>query len=161
MWRAAVPLFILILLCTAGCAVPRLQEPTVTVDGAEIENITLESVDLLLLLTVDNPNPVGATLTRVSFDVYFLDDGQPVFLAHGERGEFKVRASGNTSVSIPVTVNNMRLVQAFLLALRDGAVTLQVNGSGVLDYGIATFEVPFNRTVEVRVGQGATAARAK
>jgi hypothetical protein len=37
-------------------------------------------------LTINNPNPIGATLTRVSFDVYFLDDGPPVFLAHGERG---------------------------------------------------------------------------
>lgn len=158
---AAVTLLILILLCSAGCVIPRFQEPTVTVDGAKIENVTLGRIDLLVLLTVDNPNPVGATLSRLSFDVFFLNNGQPVFLAHGERGEFKVRASGNTSVSIPVTVDNMRLVQVLLLALRDGAVTLQVNGSGVLDYGIATFEVPFNRTVEVRVDQGATAARTK
>jgi hypothetical protein len=31
---------------------------------------------------------------------------------------------------------------------------LRIDGSGTLDYGIATFEVPFNRTVEVRPGQG-------
>ena len=157
MWRAAI--ILIILLCTAGCVAPRLQEPTVTVDGVGIENVTLGSMDLSLHLTINNPNLVGATLTRVSFDVFFLDDGQPVFLAHGEQGEFEVRPRGNTSVSVPVTVDNFRLVQALILALREGAVTLQVNGSGVLDYGIATFEVPFNRTVEVRPGQGATATR--
>ena len=161
MRHAAIALLILILLCTAGCMVPRIQEPTVTVDGVGIENITPGSIDLSLRLTINNPNPVGATLTRVSFDVFFLDDGEPVFLAHGERGEFEIRPGGNTTISVPVTVDNLRLVQALLLALRDGVVTLQVSGSGVLDYGIATFEIPFDRRVEVRPGQGATATRMK
>ena len=74
---------------------------------------------------------------------------------------FEIRPGGNTTISVPVTVDNLRLVQALLLALRDGVVTLQVSGSGVLDYGIATFEIPFDRRVEVRPGQGATATRMK
>jgi hypothetical protein len=52
-----------------------------------------------------------------------------------------------------VTVDNLRLVQGLLRGLADGAVTLRVSGSGSLDFGIATFEVPFERTVEVRPGQ--------
>jgi hypothetical protein len=46
MWRAAI--ILLILLCSAGCVAPRLQEPTVTVDGVGIENVTLGSMDLSL-----------------------------------------------------------------------------------------------------------------
>ena len=60
----------------------------------------------------------------------------------------------HTAVSIPVTVDNPPLVQALLRTLQDGTIVLRVDGSGTLDYGIATFEVPFNRTVEVRPGQG-------
>ncbi len=151
--RTAVTLLIAVLLCSAGCVVPELREPTITLSGVGIENITPGSTDLLLHFIIDNPNPIGATLTRVSFDVYFIDGGEWVFLAHGERGGFAVRANGETAVSIPVTVDNLGLVQGLLRGLADGAVTLRVTGSGVLDYGIATFEVPFDRTVEVGLGQ--------
>lgn len=145
----AIIIFVAVLLCSAGCVAPLLQEPTVTVENVTIENVTLQSVDLLLQVTIENPNPIGATLTRVAFDVFFLDDGQWVFLAHGERGGFSVRPRGTTTVSIPVTVDNLRLVQALLRGLSDGTITLRVSGSGVLDYGVATFEIPFDRTTEV------------
>ena len=151
--RLAVTLLVAVLLCSAGCAAPPLQEPTITLSGVEIENITPGSTDLSLHLIIHNPNPIGATLTRVSFDIYFLDGTEWVFLAHGERGGFAVRANGETAISIPVTVDNLRLVQGLLRGLADGAVTLRVSGSGSLDFGIATFEVPFERTVEVQPGQ--------
>ncbi|MCK9278912.1 MAG: LEA type 2 family protein [Methanoculleus sp.] len=154
MWRPAVILLTAALLCSAGCAVPPLKEPTVTVDGIGIENVTWGSTDLSLRLIIDNPNPVGATLTRVWFDVHFLESGQAVYLAHGEQEGIEIRPDGETAVSIPVTVDNPPLVQAFLRGLQDGVIVLRVNGSGTLDYGIATFEVPFNRTIEVRPGQG-------
>ncbi len=154
MWRPAVILLTAVLLCSAGCTAPPLREPTITVDEIEIENVTWESTALTLRLTVDNPNPVGATLTRVSFDVYFLENSQAVYLAHGEREGVVIGPGGETPVSIPVTVDNPPLVRVFLRVLQGGAIMLRVNGSGTLDYGIATFEVPFNRTVEVRPEQG-------
>lgn len=161
MWRPAITLLVAVLLCSAGCVTPLLQEPTITLSGVGIENVTPGSTDLSLRLVVDNPNPVGATLTRVSFDVYYLDDREWVFLAHGERGGFAVRANDETAVIIPVTVDNLRLVQGLLRGLADGEVTLRVTGSGVLDFGITTFEIPFDRTVEVRPDQPVTATRAK
>ncbi|WP_214084123.1 LEA type 2 family protein [Methanoculleus sp.] len=161
MWRPTVTLLVAVLLCSAGCVAPALREPTITLSGVGIENVTPGSTDLSLRLVVDNPNPVGATLARVSFDVYFLDDGEWAFLAHGERGGFAVRANGETAVTIPVTVDNLRLVQGILRGLADGEVTLRVSGSGVVDYSVATFEVPFDRTVEVRPGQATTAAKMK
>ncbi|MCK9343604.1 MAG: LEA type 2 family protein [Massilibacteroides sp.] len=152
-WRPAVILLVVVLLCSAGCAVPALQEPTITLSGVEIENVTPRSTELSLHLIIHNPNPIGATLTRVSFDVYFLDGTEWVFLAHGERGGFAIQPDAETAVSIPVTVDNLRLVQGLLRGLADGTVTLRVSGSGSLDFGIATFEVPFERTVEVQPGQ--------
>jgi hypothetical protein len=67
-WRPAVTLLVAVLLCSAGCAVPALQEPTITLSGVEIENVTPRSTDLSLHLIIHNPNPIGATLTRVSFE---------------------------------------------------------------------------------------------
>lgn len=150
----AVLLFTAVLVCSAGCAVPPLDEPTVTVDGIGIENVTWGSVDLSLRLVVDNPNPVGATVSRVAFDAYFLEGEQAVYLAHGEREGIEIRPDGRTNVSIPVTVKNAPLVRAFLRGLQDGMIVLRANGSAKFDYGIATFEVPFSRTVEVRPQRG-------
>ncbi|WP_214041497.1 LEA type 2 family protein [Methanoculleus sp.] len=153
MWRPAVILLVAVLLCSAGCVAPALREPTITLSGVAVEKIAPGSIDLSLRLVVDNPNPVGATLARVSFDVYFFNDGQWVFLAHAEQEGIAIRPGGKTPVTIPVTVDNLGLVQGLLRGLADGEVTLRVSGSGVVDYSVATFEVPFDRTVEVRPGQ--------
>lgn len=161
MWCPAVILLAAVLFCSAGCTAPSLREPTITLAGVTVENVTPGSIDLSLHLIVDNPNPIGATLARIAFDVYFFDDGQWVFLAHGERGGFTIRPNDETTVSIPVTVDNLRLVQALFRGLADGTLVLRASGSGVVDYGIVTFEVPFDRTVEVRPDQPVTAARAK
>ncbi len=152
MRRAGLLLIICIAaLAAAGCTAPFYEEPTIAVDGIAIENVSLSSIDLLLRLTVTNPNPVGATLENVSFDIYFLEDGRQQFLAHGERGGFAIRPEGDTTITIPVTVDNLRLVTAFIRLVQDGAVTFRVDGSGTLDFGITTFEVPFTRTFEVRL----------
>ncbi|WP_317063937.1 LEA type 2 family protein [Methanoculleus caldifontis] len=154
MWRPAVIFLVAVLLFSAGCIHLPIKEPTVTVDGIGIERVTLGRTDLSLRLVVDNPNPIGATMARVSFDIYFLEGGRAVYLAHGEQEEIEIQPNGKTSVTIPVTADNAPLVRAFLRGLQDGAIVLRANGSATLDYGIATFEVPFNRTVEVRPEQG-------
>jgi LEA14-like dessication related protein len=152
MRNVGIILCIIAVICIAGCLIPQYQEPTVTVDGIAIENITLSSIDLQVRLTITNPNPVGATLQQVSFDVYFLAGGEQMFLAHGERGGFNVRPEGDTTISIPVTVDNVRLVQVVISLLQEGAVTFRVSGSGTFDVGgVTTFEVPFNETTEVRL----------
>lgn len=134
----------------AGCTAPQLARPTIAVDGIALENVSLSAIDLSVRLTVSNPNPVGATLENVSFDLYFLDGGEQKFLAHGERTGFDIRPEGDTTVTIPVRVNNLRLVQTVLALLRDGAVTFRVSGSATVDFGVTAFEdIPFNREVEV------------
>ncbi len=152
MRRAGFLLLICIAaLAAAGCTAPLYQRPTIAVDGIAVENVSLSSIDLVLRLTITNPNPVGATLENISFDIYFLEDGRQQFLAHGERGGFTIRPDGDTTIAIPVTVDNLGLVAAFLRLVQDGAVTFRVNGSGTFDFGITTFDVPFTRTFEVRL----------
>jgi LEA14-like dessication related protein len=150
--RSIYLLVILAITATlvAGCAAPQLARPTIAVDGIAIENVSLSAIDLSLRLTVTNPNPVGATLENVSFDLYFLEGREQKFLAHGERTGFEIRPDGDTTVAIPVRVDNLRLVQAMLAILREGSLTFRVSGSATVDFGVATFdEVPFNRDVEV------------
>lgn len=139
----------------ACCTAPELARPTIAVDGIAVENVSLSALDLTVRLTVSNPNPVGATLENVSFDLYFLDGGESKFLAHGEKTGFDIRPDGDTTVAIPVRVDNLRLVQATLAVLREGSITFRVSGSATVDFGVAVFEdVPFNRDVEVSLPEG-------
>jgi LEA14-like dessication related protein len=148
-------LLITVLAVCAGCTAPQLARPTIAVDGIAVENVSLSALDLTVRLTVSNPNPVGATLENVSFDLYFLDGDESKFLAHGERTGFDIRPEGDTTVAIPVRVDNLRLAQTMLTLLREGAVTFRVSGSATVDFGVTTFEdIPFNREVEVTLPQG-------
>lgn len=139
-----------VLLAAAGCTAPVYERPTVGVDGIAVENVSLSSIDLLLRLTITNPNPVGATLENLSFDIFFLEGDRQQLLAHGERRGFPIEPSGTTTVTVPVTVDNIRLIAAFLRLARDGAVTFLVSGSATIDFSITSFDVPFSRTVAVR-----------
>lgn len=154
MMRRAVFLLLISIaaIAAAGCTAPPVYErPDIAVDGIAVENVSLSRINLVLRLTITNPNPVGATLENLSFDIYFLEGDRQRFLAHGERGGFTIRPDGDTTVAVPVTVDNIRLVTALLRLIQDGAVTFQVSGSGTLDFYITSFDVPFDRTVEVRL----------
>ncbi|MDI6719042.1 MAG: LEA type 2 family protein [Methanomicrobiales archaeon] len=151
MRKIAAPLLTVGLFCVAGCLTSFYEEPAVTVEGLEIVDITPGSPGLLLHLNISNPNPLGATLDRVSFDLYLIEDGRRVFLGHGERGGFEIPPRGSTAVAVPVTLDNRSLIQALLLALRAGTVTIAVEGSATLDLGVTAFEVPFNQTTELHL----------
>ncbi|MDG6256984.1 MAG: LEA type 2 family protein [Methanomicrobiaceae archaeon] len=152
---AGIILLVIAAALCSGCTAPEIARPTITVDGIAVENVSLSALDLSVRLTVSNPNPVGATLDDVSFDLYFLDGGEQKFLAHGERDGFEIRPGGDTTVAIPVRVDNLRLVQTVLALFRDGAVTFRVSGSATVDFGVVAFEdTPFTREVEVTLPEG-------
>ncbi len=151
MRKIAVLILTVGLFCVAGCLTSFYEEPAVAVEGLEIVDITPSSLELLLQLNVSNPNSLGATLDRVSFDLYLLQDGERVFLGHGERGGFEIPPRDATVIDVPVTLDNRGLIQALLLALQNGMATIAVEGSAIVDLGLTAFEVPFNQTTELHL----------
>ena len=98
-------------------------------------------------VVVNNPNPVGANLNKVVFDVYYLDN-TPQYLGHGEKYEVDIRQDGNTSVTIPVTISNMQALKAIGTLAQKGSITLRVNGSAFVDVAVTEYEVPFTQEKE-------------
>jgi hypothetical protein len=53
-----------------------LKEPTVTVSDIAFSDLSLKTMIVNTTVTIYNPNPAGAKLTKVAFDVFYLDDTQ-------------------------------------------------------------------------------------
>ncbi|MDD1690676.1 MAG: hypothetical protein LUQ66_08455 [Methanoregula sp.] len=61
-------------ILTAGCTEPPVKEPTVEVTDIALSDVSLQTMTVNTTVNIYNPNPVGATLNKVAFDVYYLDD---------------------------------------------------------------------------------------
>src|SRR5512136_318220 len=103
------PLFVIILF-TAGCTPPALKDPVVTVGDIALSDVSLQAMTVNTTVNIFNPNPVGADLKKVAFDVWYLDD-TPHYLGHGEQTGVMVKENGNTSLTIPVRIGTVQAAQ--------------------------------------------------
>jgi len=134
-----------IFILVAGCSEPPLKEPAVSISTVELSDLTLQTMTVNTSVIISNPNPVGAKLNKVAFDLYY-DDGAEHYLGHGEKSGIEVKESGNTTVIIPVKIGNIQAVQAVGSLVRKGAITIRVNGSAFIDLKLVSYELPFERS---------------
>jgi LEA14-like dessication related protein len=142
-------LFILIMgvMLIAGCMEPPIKEPVVTVGDIALADVSLQTMTVNTTVVIFNPNPIGAKLNKVAFDVYYLDDGQN-YLGHGEKSNIEVKENGNTTVTIPVTIGNIPALQATGSLVRKGSLILTINGSAFIDVKVTSFEKRFGQSRE-------------
>jgi len=96
--RALVLLPALALLL-ASCS--EVEEPKVTITGIEVNGMSLEGVELDLLIDVENPNDFGADVGDLEYRVYL--DGMEV--ARGlQTDRVSIPAGSVVEVAVPVTV---------------------------------------------------------
>ena len=79
-------ILIAVFIFTAGCTEPPIKDPVVTVTDIGLSDITLQTMTVNATVVIFNPNPIGAKLNKVAFDVYYLDD-TPNYLGRGEQTE--------------------------------------------------------------------------
>jgi LEA14-like dessication related protein len=138
--------FVIIIL-TAGCTQPVLKDPVVTIGDIALSDVSLQAMTVNTTVNIFNPNPVGADLRKVSFDVWYLDD-TPHYLGHGEQSGITVKENGNTSVAIPVRIGTVQAAQGVGSLVQKGSLRVRVNGSAVIDLKLTTYEKPFEQTRE-------------
>ena len=134
-----------LMLVVSGCTEPPVKDPVVTVGNITLSDVTLRTMKVNTTVTIFNPNPIGARMNRLAFDVYYLD-GSRTLLGHGEKSDIDIRENGNTSIEIPVTISNVQAVNAAGSLLRNGNITLYVNGSAFIDVKVTSFEKPFEQS---------------
>jgi LEA14-like dessication related protein len=139
-----------LLILTSGCMEPPIQEPTVSVSDIAFSDISFQTMKINTTVIIYNPNPVGARLNKVVFDIYYLD-GTRNYLGHGEQSDIDVISNGNTTVTIPVTIGNIPALRATGLLIKEGSLTLNVNGSAFIDVKVTSFEKKFEQSKEIQV----------
>jgi LEA14-like dessication related protein len=142
-------LFILITLfvLVSGCMEPPIKEPSVSVSTIGLSDVSLEALTVNTTVVIFNPNPIGAKLNKIAFDVYYLDGGQN-YMGHGEYSNIDVRENGNTTITIPVTIENIPALKATGSLIRKGAIIIRVNGSAFIDVKVTSFEKRFEQSRE-------------
>ena len=150
----SILLIVTILIFTAGCIEPLIQEPpiqepSVSVSDIAVSEVSLEKIRVNTKVSIYNPNPVDAQLTKVALDLYYLDDAQN-YLGHSEQSIIDVIKNGNTTVDLPVTIGNVQALKALGSLVQKGAITLYVNGSARIDINGKSFEKPFEQSKEFR-----------
>ena len=144
---SALTLFILACVFISGCS-SVVKEPTVKVTSVVPTKISLSGMSYDVTLSIENPNPVGINLKTLRFDIYYQDNNDWVYLAHGEKNGIQIKP-GSNEVTIPVTVSSAELVRALGPVLSQGEITLQFRGVAVPDLLGFGPEIPFTYTTTV------------
>jgi LEA14-like dessication related protein len=152
LYHYLVLVVIAVVLITAGCTQPALKDPVVTVGDISLSEVSLQAMTVNSTVNIFNPNPVGADLRKVAFDVWYLDD-TPHYLGHGEQSGITVKENGNTSVIIPVKIGTLQAAQGVGSLVRKGSILIRVNGSAFIDLKLTTYEKPFEQTQKFSAGE--------
>jgi LEA14-like dessication related protein len=151
----AMKLQFLLLACSvlaggifaSGCSL-LYKDPQVTVTSVVPESFSLSEITLNVTLDVNNPNSMGITLKTLSFDVYYQQGSDWVYLSHGEQSGVRINP-GENEVSIPVTVNNVELGKSLLSLVSQGTLTLQIRGYAAPDILGFGPKIPFTHTTTI------------
>jgi LEA14-like dessication related protein len=138
-----------LFIISAGCTESPLKEPTITVDDIALSDVSLKTMTVNTTVTIHNPNPIGATLNKVVFDLTYTDDTVH-YLGHGEQANIVVKENGNTTFTIPVKIDTVPALQATGSLVQKGSLMLKVNGSAFLDIKVTSYELPFERSREFK-----------
>jgi LEA14-like dessication related protein len=144
-WSA--PLVLLLCLgctCLGGCTSP-LKQPTVTVTDITMQGVSLSSTSVLATVQVENPNPVGITIANLSFDLFYETGDGERYLGHGGRENLVIPKESTSRFDIPVEIGNVQALQAGVVLLREGSLTLVTRGTAAVDLKITTVRIPFEK----------------
>lgn len=93
--RTEVPVF-------RSGAIPIIKRPTIEIKGLKVQNLSLSSADLLLNLTLDNPNGFGLRINGLS---YGLDIDQEEWASGKALNGLMVEKNQITELQIPFSIN--------------------------------------------------------
>ena len=152
MRRKFLTFLILTVATTAAlCGCSFIKKPKVSVESIIPSGVGLSSVTLNVKIRIDNPNPFGAHLTKLEFDVYYLKNGKFVYLGHGEKQDISIKANGVTKVTVPVKTDDLQAIGTLLQLAKSGTVTIKVKGCAYIDLKITSFGVPFEQIEVIKI----------
>ena len=151
-----IPVLLSLLACIllslfSGCSAPTIRAPNVTVKDVTVESVTLQTLNLGVQLQVENPNPVGITLTRVTFDVFYETGSGREYLGHGEQENLTFPKQETVVYTIPVEIDNLQAVKALPTLVLERSLPVVVAGTATVDLKITKVDIPFEQRKVITV----------
>jgi LEA14-like dessication related protein len=130
-----------------------LSNPIITLEEVRLRKVTLSSIDLDVMIRVENRNPLGITLRELPFFVLCSSANAGQQLASGNTGRVKIAARGSTLLRVPVRSENAALIGALATFVTKGGVQVTIRGTAIIDAVLFGWEVPFAKTLPVTMEQ--------
>jgi LEA14-like dessication related protein len=151
---AIVLVVCVVILAVAGTLVCKgwlAKAADVHVVGISLKSISLTTITVNVTLSVHNSSPISAVLHRVSYDIYFEEDGSWVHLGSADRSEDTTITSNSfTNIDVINEIGTLSAAGALYQAYRQGgSVNLKVTGSAWVGIGPISTKVPFERIEKV------------
>lgn len=127
------------------------------VTAIALREIGLSRLEVAATVKVQNVMPIGITVDRIAYNVYFLQNDDWIYLGRAERTEdIVVPGRGTTTIEVSHEVRTLSVATMLLEAIRQmGQVDMMLSGSAKIEFGPLSLGVPFERTrtLSLRPGQ--------
>ena len=136
-----------------GC---KLEEYASNVEITEIalRSISLSTLEIDASMKIENPNSIGAVIDRITYDIYYKQDENWLYLGEADRtDDIAIGANDIANVTVTHEVTTLSVVRMILGAvLQQGDIMIRAIGRVWLKFGPVTIEVPFDLTRQMMYG---------
>ncbi|MEN6442327.1 MAG: LEA type 2 family protein [Methanoregula sp.] len=132
---------------------PVLHEPVVSLEDLRIKSHSVSSVDLEVMIRVQNINPIGVTLRELPFVVLCRGELTARQIATGNTGKAVIPAKDCALLNVPVRSEKTELIGAFADFVTCGSAEVTIQGLAVIDCMLFGWSVPFTKTMPVTMDQ--------
>lgn len=136
--NTALSFLILTAVTICGCATLQnlVQKPEIAFKGMHVKNMSLFEGDVVFKFEVSNPNPVGARLTNIDYNLKLNEED---FIKGNLDQGLSLKAGGSSIVELPVTINYFDLFETVAEVIETGEVAYNLTGS----MGVGPFDIPY------------------
>ncbi len=131
-------------------SLPPLDIPRIGVKGLRMTGGNILRPEAAILISVDNPNPYGATLRASGYKVWI--GGQLVHEGGGAEEVYEIGPQGESLIEFKFKLNALRLgMQLVQVIFRGGRVTYRLEADTILESFLGRQELSFIKEGEVGV----------
>ena len=128
---------------------PVLHEPVIRLEEVKVRALSLSSLELEVMIRVQNANALSVTLRELPFTVLCNTGDHNQEIATGNTGRVKIPAHGSIALRLPVSTQNAALIGALATFVTRGGMQVTIQGTATIDCLIFGWSIPFSKTLPV------------